>query len=202
MIYIYLLNFFLFWYKINIIVKKGEIFLKRKALIISLIIFIFLFIGLIVLTLINMGAFQKPAKKISINTYLNVKDSSSNNDLSDTDSSISNSNNSSSSDGIVSVNFKTSNSWSDDTKNNVQFDAKILNKTDNEVSDWIVEITLPEGTDITQVWNVSYIKEGNKFTFSPVTHNKKVEVGFDVTFGFIASGTKDIGISNARVITK
>lgn len=176
--------------------------MKRKALIISLIIFIFLFIGLIVLTLINMGAFQKPAKKISINTYLNVKDSSSNNDLSDTDSSISNSNNSSSSDGIVSVNFKTSNSWSDDTKNNVQFDAKILNKTDNEVSDWIVEITLPEGTDITQVWNVSYIKEGNKFTFSPVTHNKKVEVGFDVTFGFIASGTKDIGISNARVITK
>ncbi len=202
MIYIYLLNFFLFWYKINIIVKKGEIFLKSKALIISLIIFIFLFIGLIVLTLINMGAFQKPAKKISINTYLNVKDSSSNNDLSDTDSSISNSNNSSSSDGIVSVNFKTSNSWSDDTKNNVQFDAKILNKTDNEVSDWKVEVTLPEGTDITQVWNVSYVKDGNKFTFSPVTHNQKVVAGSDVTFGFIASGTKDIGISNARVVTK
>ena len=176
--------------------------MKKKTLIISLFIFILLFIGLIVLVLINMGAFQKPAKKVAINTYMNAKDSSSNSDSSDTDSSTSDIDKSSLSDGIVSVNFNTSNSWSDDTKSNIQFDAKISNKTVNEVSDWKVEVTLPEGTDITQVWNASYIKEGSKFTFSPVAHNQKVAAGSDVTFGFIASGTKDIEISNSRVITK
>ena len=176
--------------------------MKKKTLIISLLIFILLFVALIALVLINMGAFQKPTEKVAINTYLDAQDSSSNNDSSDTDSSTSTPDNSSSADGTVSVNFKTSNSWSDDTKNNVQFDAKISNKTDNEVSDWKVEITLPEGTDITQVWNVSYVKEGNKFTFSPVTHNQKIAAGSDITFGFVASGTKDIEISNSSVITK
>ncbi len=176
--------------------------MKRKALIISLLVFILIFIGLIVLTLINMGAFQKPVKKVAINTYLNAKDNSNINDSSDTDSVINNSDSSSLSDGTVSVNYKTSNSWSDNTKNNVQFDAKISNKTENQVSDWKVELTLPEGTDIIQAWNVSYIKEGNKFTFSPATHNQKVTAGSDVTFGFIASGIKDIKISNSRIITK
>lgn len=168
----------------------------------SLLVFIILFVGLIVLALINMGAFQKPAKKVSINTYFNVKDSSGNNDSSDTDSSKNSHDNSSVSDGIVSVNFKSSNNWNDEKKKNVQFDAKISNKTENDVSDWKVEVTLPEGTDITQVWNASYTKEGNKFTFSPVTHNKKLPSDSDVTFGFIASGIKDIEITNSSVITK
>ena len=176
--------------------------LKKKVLIISLIFLLLIFIGLIVLTFINFGAFKEPAKKVAISAYSHIKDSSSNNDSLDNDSSTNDSDNSSSADGNVSINLKTSNSWSVDTQKNVQLDATISNKTANDVSDWTVELNLPEGTHIKQVWNASYTKDGNKFTFSPVTHNKKIAVGNDVTFGIIATSTNDIEITNAKVKVK
>lgn len=81
----------------------------------------------------------------------------------------------------------------------VQYDAVLINDTNHQMSDWTVTLTLPENSEITDSWNISYSVTDGVLTARPVDYNMIVEPYNQQTFGFIVKSKNIEEITSAYV---
>ncbi len=67
----------------------------------------------------------------------------------------------------------------------VQYDVTIYNNTSHDLSDWNLKIRLPEGSRVTDSWNIDYEIEDNFLVARCQEHNPIVPARDVQTFGFI-----------------
>ena len=67
----------------------------------------------------------------------------------------------------------------------VQYDVTIYNNTSHDLSDWNLKIRLPEGSRVTDSWNIDYEMEDNFLVARCQEHNPIVPARDVQTFGFI-----------------
>ncbi len=99
----------------------------------------------------------------------------------------------------LSLSLKQGNGWDDGAGKFAQVDAVIKNTSSQQLNSWTVEVTLPAGAAISQIWNASYTQSGTKFSFTPAEHNKTVSAGGTADFGFIVSKANGMNLSSATV---
>jgi aryl-phospho-beta-D-glucosidase BglC (GH1 family) len=153
---------------------------------------------LIIVTLIQFGVFNKNKHRATNSDKVKVVEESSEDDSFNDSSEIDTEE--SKTDEKVTLKIKKSNSWKDQTSINAQYDVVITNNSTEQLNDWTVEIELPNGASIKQIWNATNAQNDNKTTFSPVTHNKVIAPNSSVDFGFIVSSSEELNLVNAKVI--
>ena len=67
----------------------------------------------------------------------------------------------------------------------IQYDVTIYNNTSHDLSDWNLKIRLPEGSRVTDSWNIDYEMEDNFLVARCQEHNPIVPARDVQTFGFI-----------------
>lgn len=172
--------------------------MRKKVLISSIAFCSALLIFLIIVTLIQFGVFNKNKHRATNSDKVKVVEESSEDDSFNDSSEIDTEE--SKTDEKVTLKIKKSNSWKDQTSINAQYDVVITNNSTEQLNDWTVEIELPNGASIKQIWNATNAQNGNKTTFSPVTHNKVIAPNSSVDFGFIVSSSEELNLVNAKVI--
>lgn len=83
------------------------------------------------------------------------------------------------------VTLTSGNSWENSGKVCAQLDAGIVNKSQNEIKNWTIEISVSDGTKIDSNWNCNCDIKNNVLTITPVEYNQNVAKGTTL---------KDIGI--------
>ena len=82
-----------------------------------------------------------------------------------------------SSEGDVTISVAYTNGWEANGKHAGQFDAKVYNKSGEALSDWSIELTVPEGTVIENSWNGTFKLDKKKITITAVDYNKEIAAG-------------------------
>lgn len=69
----------------------------------------------------------------------------------------------------------------------IQYDGSVTNYTDNDMTEWSVEIQFPAGVMIDSLWEGAYTYDeiSHILTISPLDYNKEVFAGENRTFGFV-----------------
>ncbi len=65
------------------------------------------------------------------------------------------------------------------------YDAEVWNNTKNDLTDWSVSFTLPEGGHISELWNAEWKVEDGVVTVSPMSYSTVIEAKTNETFGFV-----------------
>ena len=81
--------------------------------------------------------------------------------------------------------FTTVSSWS----NGYQGQITVTNDSSSQLTSWRVELDLPAGTTVNQVWNAEQTRSGNRYTFTNVSWNGTLAPRASAAFGFITTGT-------------
>lgn len=63
------------------------------------------------------------------------------------------------------------------------------NESNTKIQTWKLELTIAWSSEITSNWNSEYIKEGEKYTFTPVSYNHTIAVWESRTIGFCTTNT-------------
>ncbi|WP_199041829.1 cellulose binding domain-containing protein [Glycomyces salinus] len=73
------------------------------------------------------------------------------------------------------------------------YGAEVLltNDGDTAVSGWTIEIELPAGTTVSNHWSSEMSRDGQTYTFTPVSYNRDIDPGGTEDFGFNADGNGD-----------
>ncbi|GAB4005803.1 hypothetical protein GCM10029992_54720 [Glycomyces albus] len=73
------------------------------------------------------------------------------------------------------------------------YGAEVLltNDGDTAVSGWTIEIELPAGTTVSNHWSSEMSRDGQTYTFTPVSYNRHIDPGGTEDFGFNAAGNGD-----------
>ena len=82
-------------------------------------------------------------------------------------------------------------SWSDGTSYFSQYTLRLENTGSTDADGWTAVISVPEGSELSQVWNAEILEEKNIWTFTPVSWNRVIrpkETREDI--GFIVASPK------------
>ncbi len=86
----------------------------------------------------------------------------------------------------IFANIEHSKDWEEGPdEHGVQYDVTIYNNTSHDLSDWNLKIRLPEGSRVTDSWNIDYEMEDNFLVARCQEHNPIVPARDVQTFGFI-----------------
>ena len=87
---------------------------------------------------------------------------------------------------------KVSNTWpGNDGKQAGQLDVNIYNMTEEKVTGWSVEIPVPDGFEVTDIWSANKDIKSGKLILTAVDYNTTIEAGQSISAGMIFSA-KDI----------
>lgn len=89
--------------------------------------------------------------------------------------------------------------WDTDDGLASQFNAIIVNNTKYSLTDWIVDITVPEGSRTSSMWNGVWMIEGTKATFAPVGVSETVMPYSSQTFGLVMYINEDCDINEVTL---
>jgi len=81
------------------------------------------------------------------------------------------------------VSFSENGSWENQDGYVVQYDVNIMNSTDEDISDWSVEVSGFTGGEIGDSWSGNYEIEGDILTITPVDYNETVTAGGSTQLG-------------------
>ncbi|GAA2569889.1 cellulase family glycosylhydrolase [Winogradskya consettensis] len=79
--------------------------------------------------------------------------------------------------------FTVTNSWGSG------YQASVVVSADSKITDWKVELTMPTGTSVINVWNATQAVSGSNYTFTPAGWNATIAAGATTEFGMIVNGT-------------
>ncbi len=87
---------------------------------------------------------------------------------------------------------KVSNTWpGNDGKQAGQLDVNIYNMTDEAVTNWSVEVPVPDGFEVTDIWSANKEIKKGKLTLTAVDYNTTIEAGQSISLGMIFA-SKDV----------
>lgn len=86
---------------------------------------------------------------------------------------------------IYYVELKKTNSWDNSDSVGAQFDGTLYNRSNKNISDWKIVISLPDNCKVDSSWNGTYSLEGNKLSITSVDYNSEVAANGNIQFGFI-----------------
>ncbi len=101
----------------------------------------------------------------------------------------------------LAVNMTTTPSWKGEGKLiGAQYDGIILNRLDQEITDWRIEITTPEGSKFDGGWNGVYSHADGHLVIKAVDYNTLIKPNSeDASFGFILYTPGPIKVEKIRV---
>lgn len=87
----------------------------------------------------------------------------------------------------VTIKKNAEKQWLDSSGNmGAQFDGVIINNSNKKITNWKVELTVPEKSEIDSSWNGIYIKDNQKISITaPLEYNTSISSHSSITFGFI-----------------
>ncbi len=80
--------------------------------------------------------------------------------------------------------------WESGNTHFEQIDVKVKNTSSTAVTDWHVDLSMPQGFKLEQGWNAAYKAGTNSLSAEGLSYNKDIPMGGEVAFGFIYSGTE------------
>lgn len=83
-----------------------------------------------------------------------------------------------------SLDWKLSSTWEEGGKKCGGYEVTLTNDSGSAVSSWTVEITVPNGFEITSGWNGKYTVSGTKLTVKNESYNGEIVNGGTAGFGF------------------
>ncbi|MDD6327937.1 MAG: cellulase family glycosylhydrolase [Lachnospiraceae bacterium] len=88
------------------------------------------------------------------------------------------------------------NSWTSENRFYTQFSLNMTNPLKEDIENWTVELTVPDDTLVSDIWNGTSILSDGKLTISPVDYNNTIAAGMSVSdVGFIISSVNQEGMS-------
>lgn len=98
--------------------------------------------------------------------------------------------------------FWEENNWEVGGEYYEQYQVKVQNIGISEITSWKFDLDLKEEAKIQQIWNaLVQNNEGNLFTFSNSAYNGIIEIGGEVTFGFIfSSSNKEVKLEAINIV--
>ena len=94
------------------------------------------------------------------------------------------------------------NTWQEDSRTLTQYELHLNNPGDTEGSDWEAVLTIPEGTQLVQLWNAKLQDQGTTWILTPESYNSTIPAGGSISdIGLIASCERDeiIQIKEVRI---
>ena len=94
--------------------------------------------------------------------------------------------------------IRTSKQWDDNdyTEIGAQYDGVFYNNTKIDISDWRIEVEVPDKSRIDSAWNGVYEFENQKLVITSVEYNEKLSGKESMTFGFIMYTENDFEVDN------
>ena len=100
------------------------------------------------------------------------------------------------------VNLNQGKSWIDaDGSIGAQYDGVFYNNTGIDITDWKIEIQVPEQSYIDSSWNGVYTLEDNWITIKAVDYDANVLKNNSITFGFVMYTPMDFKAKNITIYT-
>jgi len=91
-------------------------------------------------------------------------------------------------------------SWTDaDGSVGAQYNGELFNNTKIEITDWKIEIQVPEKSYIDSSWNGVYSMKDNWITIKAVDYNVNVLKNNSITFGFVMYTPTDFNANNITI---
>ena len=98
-----------------------------------------------------------------------------------------------------SLDWKLSSTWEEGGKKCGGYEVTLTNDSGSAVSSWTVEITVPNGFEITSGWNGKYTVSGTKLTVKNESYNGEISYGGTAGFGFNYSSPTEFKPGKATV---
>lgn len=98
-----------------------------------------------------------------------------------------------------SLDWKLSSTWEEGGKKCGGYEVTLTNDSGSAVSSWTVEITVPNGFEITSGWNGKYTVSGTKLTVKNESYNGEISNGGTAGFGFNYSSPTEFKPGKATV---
>lgn len=96
----------------------------------------------------------------------------------------------------IKVVFTKGSSWGVSGEYYTQYDIKLTNDTDSDISDWSFSFELPTGATISNYWNFNYVNKDGIVTVTPSDNNKTLAKNTSITIVMqIKSPTNDYTLS-------
>lgn len=78
--------------------------------------------------------------------------------------------------------------WLEDPKlmiTGAQYDITFQNDTIKNMSDWVIQFTVPKGSVLDSYWSGEYTYADSVVTVKPLDYNREILAGDNITFGFV-----------------
>ena len=98
-----------------------------------------------------------------------------------------------------SLDWKLSSTWEEGGKKCGGYEVTLTNDSGSAVSSWTVEITVPNGFEITSGWNGKYTVSGTKLTVKNESYNGEISNSGTAGFGFNYSSPTEFKPGKATV---
>ncbi len=160
---------------------------KSKKVYIGIIVALFVVIGgLIAFILLGQGKGKKSDdNKTETQTEAEVKELENDTEEPEASEEASDEKESTGEKADCYVTVTKGNGWENGSKYSCQFDGKIYNKSQSDISDWKVTLDGVTGAEIDSSWNGTYEISGDQLSITAVDYNGTVGKGQSVDFGFI-----------------
>lgn len=104
-------------------------------------------------------------------------------------------------DSLYYVTVHSDNQWdSGDGNIGAQCDLTFYNNTDTEISDWKLEIAVPDDFRVDSLWNGNQEMKDGKLIITPVDYNKTIAANSNIPIGFIMYGSSVISESDVVLV--
>ena len=97
----------------------------------------------------------------------------------------------------IDFSLKNSNSWTDGNETIYQLDGVITNKQQTEITDWRVSLTVSENITLKNSWGMSYDLDGTKMTITPDQNTGKIPPNGSVNFGLQIASPEPVDVNSA-----
>ncbi len=91
----------------------------------------------------------------------------------------------------VYANVQKVNEWQNAADKGMQFEVKILNNSNSEISNWTVEMKIPSDGIVSDYWNAEVNREGDTMSLTPVEYNDHIKINDGISFGFIVNTNEE-----------
>ena len=100
----------------------------------------------------------------------------------------------------VGVKISNTNTWNDGISNYEQYNIELQNNYNSTLKNWSIELPIPLGASILQLWNANYKIDNNNLIISSEIYNNEIEANRNVELGFIAKTNNKFNTTNFKVI--
>lgn len=97
---------------------------------------------------------------------------------------------------MIDINLQKSNSWSSGSTYFSQFKITLNNISNENISNWKLDIDIPKNFEITQIWNANHIINENVLTITSTNYNSTISSNSSIEIGFIASCINDFDLDS------